>query len=545
MRGVWLLALVAACGSSAPPAACVNTPPEKSTVRALATTAAAYGRQFVVDCVGDGLLGAAPETCAALSAMTPGLHRDSWQANYLNFDDASDPEHGGLLDEQTYVTLMLGDPSAYKGRALLAAYELDGDAGALATFRQTFLPAWLDKQLPSAALGLGASVRFGASATPDDARDVTLDATGAFAQAATLAAGADGRLGTADDVVTWRWNGHSPLHTAVLADALAAYQRLTSDGAVVAPLDAAGRFLVGLQRSDGAWAYAIAPAGAPPDALTTAVTAMALASLGRAPLPHASDFAAAAARATAWLQSAPLDSVGAGAAIALFLDAGDTAAASRVADALLARMTTPAGCGFGDHGFAGDAHALGGIAGGGAVTFQSPWPTTYAVAALLRLAAATGQSRYRDAADLAVAWLADKIERARAPGDVASVQDLRGGVAAVADGGWWGLVPEGYEPDATSDNLPHRVLAWVPDPSTSLDQRPQSWLERETGTDEERILAGRVRADPYFAHISYDNPWSGGPDGVVPVDLGHVSPGINPLTSDDAALALFDYLQLR
>ena len=153
--------------------------------------------------------------------------------------------------------------------------------------------------------------------------------------------------------------------------------------------------------------------------MTTAVTASALAALGRAPLPHAADFAAAAARALAWLRAATPDAVGSGAAIALLLDAGDSAAATALADALLARMTTPAGCGFGDHRFAGDVHAVGGIAGGVAPRFSRPGRPRTMYLRCCALAAATGQTRYRDAADLAVGWLADKAERARAGGDMA------------------------------------------------------------------------------------------------------------------------------
>lgn len=539
--GLFTLLLVAGCGAP-PPAACVAHPPDRAAVLSLAQAAVAYGQQFVVACSGDAALAAPTPSCAALSAMSPGLHRDNWAANYLDYDDPLDPSTSGLLTQQRYVTLMLADPSAYKGQALLSAYALDGDSAHLTRFTTAFLGPWLGKQLPSRALGLGATQRFQAHTAPDDALDVTLDATGAFVQAATLDAGADGVLGSGDDVLRWRFAGHSPLHTAVLASALAQYARLFGDTAVDAPLDAAGSFLLRVQRSDGAWAYALAPADGPPDFLTTALCGTALDALAHAPVAHASDFAAAAARATAWLGQSPADSVGAGAAIALLLDAGDGAAAVRVADAFLGRMTTSSACGFGDHRFAADAHALGGIASDG-ITLQSPWAAVYGVPALLQLAAAVGDPRYRDAADLLVAWLVDKLDRARAFADPVRVQDLRGGLAAVSGGGWWGLAPEGYEPDVADDTLAHRVLDWVAAPSPALDLRPTSWLEQHAAVDFERILYERVRADPYFAHVSFDDPWSGG--AALPGDLGAVSPGVNPLPTDDAALALLGWLQLR
>ena len=533
--------LVAACGAP-PPAACVATPPNRAEVLALAQSAVAYGQQFVVACSGEGAFAAPTPSCAPLSAMTPGLHRDNWAANYLNYDDPLDPSTAGLLTEQRYVTLMLADPSAYKARTLLSLYAVDGDPGRLTRFRAAFLGPWLDKQLPSVTLGLAATQRFQARALPDDTLDVTLDGSGAFAQAATLDAGANGVLGDSDDVVRWRFDGHSPLHTAVLAEALAAYLRISGDTTVGAPLDAAGSFLLRVQRSDGAWAYALAPAAGPPDSLTTAICGMALAALGGVALPHASDFAAAAARATVWLGQAGCDSVGSGAAIALLLDAGDRASAERLADALLGRMTTPAACAFGDHRFARDAHALGGLASDG-ISLQSPWAGVYNVPALLQLAQAVGQPRYRDAADLMVSWLVDKLGHGQANADPARVQNLRGGLAAIAGGSWWGLAPEGYEPNVTDDTRAHRVLDWVAAPSPNLDLRPNSWLETQAGVDFERILYQRVRADPYFAHVSFDDPWSGG--SAAPSDLGQVSPGINPLPTDDAALALLGWLQLR
>jgi hypothetical protein len=61
--------------------------------------------------------------------------------------------------------------------------------------------------------------------------------------------------------------------------------------------------------------------------------------------------------------------------------------------------------------------------------------------------------------------------------------------------------------------------------------------------DFERLLYERVRAEPYYAHISSFYPWQG--FRPLPRNLGDVSPAINPLLADDAALALLDYALLR
>ena len=81
-------------------------------------------------------------------------------------------------------------------------------------------------------------------------------------------------------------------------------------------------------------------------------------------------------------------------------------------------------------------------------------------------------------------------------------------------------MPEGYEPDSTGDTLPHRVLAFLAAVTTGLDQRPPSWLETQLGADFERLLAERTRANPDFAHVSFDDPWEGGDNGALPGNLG-------------------------
>ncbi|MFP2924811.1 hypothetical protein ACLESO_06260 [Pyxidicoccus sp. 3LG] len=131
------------------------------------------------------------------------------------------------------------------------------------------------------------------------------------------------------------------------------------------------------------------------------------------------------------------------------------------------------------------------------------------------------------------------------------VQDLRGGLVRIHGGSWWGLVPETYEPNtgtyvdwsgAELRTVPGLVLDWVAAPEVNLAQRPTSWLEGQRGLDFERLLHDGVRADPYYAHISQVYPWNGWT--LVPRNLGEVSPSINPLLADDAALALLDYVLL-
>jgi hypothetical protein len=91
--------------------------------------------------------------------------------------------------------------------------------------------------------------------------------------------------------------------------------------------------------------------------------------------------------------------------------------------------------------------------------------------------------------------------------------------------------------------VPHLILGWVNSPSSSLTERPESWLEQQVKVDFERMLHARVRAEPYYAHTSSFYPWQG--YRPSPRNLGDISPSINPLLADDAALALLDYALLR
>jgi hypothetical protein len=159
-----------------------------------------------------------------------------------------------------------------------------------------------------------------------------------------------------------------------------------------------------------------------------------------------------------------------------------------------------------------------------------------------------------------VHWLGDKLEHGQRHAEIIEVQDLRGGVSRIAGGTWWGLYPEMYEPntgryeDASHvlhDTVPHLILEWVSARDVDLAQRPESWFEQRRQIDFERLLYDRVRADPYYAHISLLYPWHGprqeswqGP-GAMPRNLGDISPAVNPLLADDAALALLDYALLR
>ncbi|WP_394825920.1 hypothetical protein [Pendulispora albinea] len=497
--------------------------------------------------------------CAQIVGMSFDIHRDNWASNYLNYDDPSDPSNAGLLTHQRYISLQLADPTAYKALGLLKAYQVTGQRAFLERFRRDFLQSILDKQLPSGPLNLGAVHTFQAAFAPDPQRDVTLDATGGFANSATLDAGADTTLGTSDDVLTWRWNGHAGFNFAALAEVLLLYVQITGDARVLPAVDRAGRFLVRLEhrdlsgQGDGSWSYGVAPANGYPDRMTTAIlglTAWRLSKLGT--LPNAAQFRAAANRAAAWLEkqsASGIDVVAAGAEIQLRVAAGQTAGAAKVADALLARMTTPANVAWGDHRYAQDAHALGGIASPWSTgSFQSPWFATYNVAGLLELSRATGDAHYTDAAALLVRWLGDKVTIAqRDRGDVV-VQDLRGGLAHIRGGSYWGLLPETYEPNAGTyvdstgavlPTVPNSILGWIATPPIPLTLRPNSWLEQRTGIDFERLLAQHVQYDSYYAHISQVYPWNGWTS--TPHDLGEVAPSINPLLADDAALALLDF----
>ncbi|MCY1023871.1 hypothetical protein [Pyxidicoccus sp. MSG2] len=535
-----------------------------SVVRALGLTAMQYGQQFVVTCEDDDpspFFYPGPG-CARVEGMSFDIHRDNWSSNYLNYDDPQDPSNAGLLTRQGYISLQLADPTAYKALALLKAYQATGRTAFLQRFRHAFLRQILDKQLPSTALGLGAVQTFQASYFPDPQQDVTLDATGAFANSATLAGGVDGVLGTADDVLTWMWNGHAGFNFAALAEVLATYAQLTGDTQVLPAVERAGRFLLRLERRtptgepEGSWAYGVAPANGFPNRMTTGIIGVTLLKLSTLPsLPGAADFRAGALRAATWLRQQPaagVDPVSTGAELRLLLAAGEQTAAVAAADALLARMTTPAWFPWGDPRFEDDLHALGGIASPwGTGSLQSPWFATYNVAGLLELGRATGSARYTLAATLLVGWLADKMAVARRDEDVVHVQDLRGGLVRIHGGSWWGLVPETYEPNtgtyvdwsgAELRTVPGLVLDWVAAPEVDLSQRSTSWMEARLGLDFERLLHDRVRGDAYYAHISQVYPWNGWT--FVPRNLGEVSPSINPLLADDAALALLDYVVL-
>lgn len=531
----------------------------------LALAAVEYGQQFIVTCEEDGpsrFFYPGP-LCARVEGMSFDIHRDNWASNYLNYDDPADPSSSGLLKRQDYISLQLADPAAYKALALLKAYQVTGRAAFLQRFRRVFLRQLLDKQLPSAALGLGATQTFQVSYFPNPSQDLTLDATGAFAHSATLAGGTDGVLGTGDDVLTWRWNGHAGFNSAALAEALATYAVLTGDARVLPAIERAGRFLLRLERRaaggepEGSWAYGIAPANGFPNRMTTGILGLTLLKLSEVPaLPGAADFRAGALRAAAWLKQQPpagVDPVSTGAELQVLLAAGEQGAAIAAADALLARMTTPEGWPWGDSRFGDDPHAVGGLSSPwGSGSFQSPWFATYNVAGLLKLGRATGEARYTEAASLLAGWLADKVAVARRDEEAVWVQDLRGGLVRIHGGSWWGLVPETYEPSTGTyvdwdgtvrRTVPGLVLDWVNAPTVSLALRPASWLEARRGLDFERLLYERVRADPYYAHISTVYPWNGWT--LVPRNLGEVAPAINPLLADDAALALLDQLLLH
>jgi hypothetical protein len=538
----------------------------RAAAAAMGLVSMEYGQQFVVVCQerAPSRFPYPGPACPQVEGMSFDIHRDNWSSNYLNYDDPQDPSNAGLLTRQTYVSLQLADLAGYKALALLKAHQVTGSPVFLKRFQRTFLQQLLDKQLPSASLGLGATQTFQAAYWPSPQQDVTLDATGAFANSATVAAGADDVLGTADDVLTWRWNGHAAFNFAALAEALATYARLEQDARVVQAVDRAGQFLLRLERQspdgtrEGSWAYAIAPTNGFPNRMTTGLVALTLLRLSELPgLPSAAQFHAAARRAAVWLrqQSAlELDVVSAGAELQVLLEAGETAAATTVADALLARMTTPPEYAWGNHQFGTDSHAVGGISSPwGSGSFQSPWFATYNVAGLLALGKATGTPRYSAAADLLARWLGDKLVRSLQDAHPVPVQDLRGGVTSVYGGTWWGLYPETYEPNTgtyvdpytqtPTRTVPSLILEWVNAPQVDLAQRPQSWLEAHVGVDFERVLYERVREDSYYAHISGFYPWQGW--SPLPRNLGEVSPSINPLLADDAALALLDYALLR
>jgi hypothetical protein len=524
-----------------------------------------YGQQFVVVCEpqepsrfrypGPG--------CSRIAGMSPDIHRDNWASYYLNYDDPKDPANAGLLGRQNYISLQLADLAGYKALALLKAHKATGNPLYLERFRRTFLRQLLDKQLPSATLSLGATQTFQATFQPSPLQDVTLNATGAFANSATLAAGPDGVLGTADDELTWRWNGHAVFNFAALTEALATYAQSERAPEVVTAVDRAGQFLLRQERRTsaglgaGTWAYALAPAGGAANRMTTGLVALTLLRLSMLrSLPAAPALRAAAQRAAAWLRQQPaseVDPVSAGAELQVLLAFGDTAAAMATADALLARMTTPANLSWGNHKYGTDPHAVGGISSPwGSGSFQSVWFATYNVAGLLAFGRATRNDRYTIAADLLVRWLGDKLARSQQDAEIVHVQDLRAGVTRIAGGTWWGLYPETYEPNAgtyedashvTRETVPHLILGWVSSPSSSLTERPESWLEQQVKVDFERMLHARVRAEPYYAHISSFYPWQG--YRPAPRNLGDVSPSINPLLADDAALALLDYALLR
>jgi hypothetical protein len=281
--------------------------------------------------------------------------------------------------------------------------------------------------------------------------------------------------------------------------------------------------------------------------MTTALVGATLARLGRARLPGSPDLAAAGARARGWIAAQPRatsSTVAAGAEVDLHLAGGDLPGALDAADALLARMTTPAACDFGDHRFADDPRARGGIAPGGIVTAQSPWAATYNVGALVRLATAAGSLRHRRAADLLVGWLLAQTGVISPGGEATAVQDLSGGVLVV-EGGPFGRAPELYEPgdgEPGSPTLAARVLGWVEaEPAAGVDRRPASWLEAASGRDLEGELRAGVRRDEHFARVVQPYPWDGS---YAPRDLSGVAPGINPLLGDDVALALWDWLTL-
>jgi hypothetical protein len=522
-----------------------------------------YGQQFVVVCEppGQSRFRYPGPGCSQIAGMSADIHRDSWSSSYLNYDDPSDPSTAGPLTRQRYVSLQLADLAGYKSLALLKAYEATGNRLYLERFRRTFLRQILDKQLPSAVLGLSATQTFQAAFEPSPL-DVRLDATGGFASSATVAAGPDGVLGTADDAITWRWNGYGGFQFAALAEALAQYARVAEDRAVLDAIDRAGRFLQRLERRtadgarDGSWAYAIAPADGPANRMTTGLVALSLLRLSALrSVPQAPGFRAAAQRAAVWLQRQPaaeVDPISAGAEIQVLLAFGDTAGAASVADALLVRMTTPPHIAWGDHVYGGDPHAVGGISSRWlSGSFESVWFATYNVAGLLALGRATGSVRYATAADLLVRWLGDKLAQSQHDAETVHVQDLQGGVTRIDGGTWWGLYPETYEPNAGSyedathvvhDTVPHLVLAWAHAPG-GVAERPESWLEHQLNLDFERLLGERVRAEPYYAHISSFYAWQGFRPG--PRNLGDISPAINPLLADDAALALLDYAILR
>ncbi|HEX7996688.1 MAG TPA: hypothetical protein VF506_22450, partial [Streptosporangiaceae bacterium] len=469
-----------------------------------------YGQQFVVVCDHHGpsrfpYLGPG---CSQVAGMSFGVHSDNWSSNYLNYDDPQDPANAGLLTRQGYISLQLADLAGYKALALLQAHRVTGNPSYLERFRSVFLRQILDKQLPSAALKLGAMQTFQAAFQPSLQRDVMMDATGAFANSATLSSGPDGVLGTSDDTLTWRWNGSAAFQFAALAEALAMYAQSERDAEVMNAVDRAGQFLRRLERQtsagveEGTWAYAIAPRGGAPNRMTTALVALALLRLSMLrSLPGAPEFHAAVRRAAAWLRRQPapeLDPVSSGAEIQVLLASGEATAAAATADALLARMTTPVSSSWGDHRYAGDPHAVGGISSPwGSGSFQATWFATYNVAGLLAIGRATRTERYITAADLLIRWLGDKLARTQRDAEVVYVQDLRGGVTRIDGGTWWGLYPEMYEPNAGSyedtshvvhETLPNLILQWVNASSIDLAVRPASWLEQQSQLDFERLL---------------------------------------------------------
>lgn len=522
-----------------------------------------YGQQFVVVCTHQEpsrFLYPGP-SCPAIAGMSADIHRDSWTSEYLNYDDPEDPANASPLVHQSYISLQLADLAGYKALALLKAHRATGNAIYLDRFRRMFLRPILDKQLPSAALNLAATQVFQAAFQPSP-QDVTMDATGAFANSATLAAGRDGVLGTADDVLTWRWNGHAVFNSAALAESLAMYARRERDTEVVNAVERAGRLLLRLERrsaagqGDGTWSYAIASTNGTANRMTTGLVARALLQLSELPaLAAAPELRAAAQRAAAWLRQQPaseVEPISTGAEIEVLLAFGDTAAAVAAADALLARMTTPPNLSWGNHTYATDPHAVGGIASRWeSGSFQSVWFSTYNVAGLLALGRATKTERYTTAADLLVRWLGDKLARSQGDVEDVQVQDLRGGTTRIAGGTWWGLYPEKYEPNTGSyedashvlhPTVPHLILGWTA-ASVDLALRPRSWLEQQLNIDLERLLYDRVRAQPYYAHISSLYGWQGFQP--APRNLADISPALNPLLADDAALALLDYAVLR
>ncbi len=329
---------------------------------------------------------------------------------------------------------------------------------------------------------------------------VVLDESGYWAEQAATSAGADHKLGTADDVVELKAAFPSPEHGNPIAYSLLLYYKLTRDPSALTSLNRYGSWLVRMQIRSGNYSGAFPVTQErflvdhwKPRMYETSQSAWILVELydvtgNRTYLEaamRAGDYMLtrqyslrdwkdpridgalpyewnrteynprvssnhAGYTLLAWSRLYQITSN----AAYLYGPGGNpdkvTGGAVKFGNWLLSWQVTPSTYGWGDHRYGSDQGAVGGFYYGydprnhtfGSRVAESLWSASHGIKGLLALYHSTGNERYHEAADLAASWLAQMRYD-----DEETVQLQAIGRLKIVASSWWGRYSQFYQPD--------------------------------------------------------------------------------------------------